>query len=43
MIYQHVNNVTNVTLLLNVTIGAASKNNETHYFMLQNTVIHRYD
>lgn len=43
MIYQHVNNVTNVTLLLNVTLGVASKNNETHYFMLQNTVIHRYD
>jgi len=40
MSYPQVNNVTNVTLLLNVTLGVASKNNETHCFMLQDTVIH---
>lgn len=40
MSYPQVDNVTNVTLLLNVTLGVAMKNNETHYFMLQDTVIH---
>lgn len=34
MSYPQVNNVTNVTLLLNVTLEVASKNNETHCFML---------
>lgn len=43
MSYPQVNNVTNVTLLLNVTLGVTLKNNETHCFMLQDTVINRYD
>ena len=34
MSYPQVNNVTNVTLLLNVTLKVASKNNETHCYML---------
>lgn len=40
MSYPQVNNVTNVTLLLNVTLGVAMENNETHCFMLWDTVIH---
>ena len=34
MNYPQVNNVTNVTLLLNVTLEVAGKNNDTHCFML---------
>lgn len=42
MSYPQVNNVTNVTLLLNVTLRVAMKNNETHCFTLQDIVIHRH-